>query len=132
MAMQICAQLPQEIAEMIWRKVFDGVVATIANKKPGVSWKKNKSVKLKELLKEEVGAYQPGYADFDSMRMYLPHCIGCAYHNFPCFNCANYLYNEKLECSIFHYDFRSEDNEDADLIDDDNWEDPFNNEYIWD
>jgi hypothetical protein len=115
----LTAKLPDECALFIWKHVFDDVVATINLVKPTISWKKNKSKNLKLLLQNEIGAYQPGYADFDKTPFY---CILCAHENFPCEKCHRIYPN--IECGIFHYDFDSswEDH----YYD---WEDPFNYDY---
>lgn len=120
------SKLPIEIQDKIWREVYSEVVATIYEKEVGINWAKNKSIRLKELLKNEVGAYQCGYTDFDiNYKIQGFHCDLCAHVNFPCPTCALFLYDETIEPGIFYYDFEP-------FIDDFNWEDPHNNEYIWD
>lgn len=122
--MNIVGKLPNELQEKIWHEVYSSVVATISEKKPGINWAKNKSQRLKELLKDEIGAYQCGYTDFDiKHKIQNFHCDLCAHVNFPCPTCALYLYEETIEPGIFFYDFEP-------FVDD--WEDPYNNEYIWD
>lgn len=117
-------RLPIELQERIWREVYSEVIATISREKPRVSWAKNKSRRLKELLKNEIGAYQCGYADFD-IEINPFYCMLCAHVNFPCRNCGLYIFNRLLEPEIFHYEFEP-------FYENDNWEDPYNNEYIWD
>lgn len=124
--MDIIGKLPNELQEKIWREIYNSVVATISEKKTSINWSKNKSLRLKELLKDEIGAYQCGYTDFDiKYQIKNFHCDLCAHVNFPCPACSLFLYEETIEPSIFYYEFEP-------FIDDFNWEDPYNNEYIWD
>lgn len=99
-------KLPNELQEKIWREVYSSVVATISEKQIQVSWAKNKSQRLKELLKDEVGAYQCGYTDFDiTFDIKKFHCDLCSHTNFPCQMCSHFLYNDSIEPGIFYYDF---------------------------
>jgi len=139
---EVAAKLPIELQERVWREVYDGVVATIAEKKPRISWKDGKSQRLKRLLQNEVGAYQIGHADFDAgVEEY--YCLLCAHVNFPCNTCAVHRYAGKVEPKIFQYEFEPfYENEEA--LEDGlyyalynyayylNWENPYDDEYIWD
>ena len=93
--------MPNDIQTKIWKIKFSEVIRVINTKKPGISWCENKSTRLKEMLKNEIGTYQYSHTDFDIKR--LP-CMMCSLFNFPCIGCADYIYNNKLEPQIFILD----------------------------
>jgi len=125
MNIYVC-RLPEDLQIKIWREVFSDVIATISEKKTQISWEKDKAQNLKKLVKCDMGAYQPGYSDFDYNNNLNPfYCEICAHINFPCHICSKNFYNNKIEVGIFWYDFEP-------IYNDFNWEDPLNNEYIWD